>query len=89
MAHHKSAIKRIKTNKKANLRNRAYRTQLKNSLRKVKDSTEASARSESLLVAVSTLDRLVSKGIIRKGTAARRKSRLHRMVTLLNTPPQA
>lgn len=81
MAHHLSAIKRIKTNKKANLRNRHYRSLMRNSLRKVREANTADTRQSTFLTAVSVLDRLVSKGIIHRNTAARRKSKLHRLVT--------
>jgi len=86
MAHHKSAIKRIRTNKKENLRNRAYRTQMRNALRKVRETTDPAARQASLREAVSVLDRLVSKGVVRKGFASRRKSRLAHFVARMETP---
>jgi small subunit ribosomal protein S20 len=84
MAHHLSAIKRIRTNAKANLRNRQYRSMLRTVLRKVHETTDNSSRSANLRQAFSVLDRLVTKGILHRNTAARRKSQLQRLVTKQN-----
>jgi len=80
MAHHLSAKKRIRTSKKANLRNRQYRSVLRTVLRKVRESDTTETRTESLNAAVSTLDRLVLKGILHKNNAARKKSNLYRLI---------
>ncbi|MDP8240231.1 MAG: 30S ribosomal protein S20 [Candidatus Hatepunaea meridiana] len=81
MAHHKSTIKRIKTSRKANLRNRHYRSLMRNAMRKVREGKNTESLNENLRTACSILDRLVSKGIVHRNTAARRKSNMHRMVT--------
>ncbi len=81
MAHHLSAKKRIRTSKKANLRNRQYRSLLRTVLRHVREDTGVETRKESLNTAISVIDKLVTKGIIHKNTAARRKSGLYRTVT--------
>ncbi|MFC2150653.1 30S ribosomal protein S20 [Calditrichota bacterium] len=80
MAHHKSAKKRIKTNLKANLRNRQYASRLRTMMRKVRESQDETQMSTDLRSACALLDRLVTKGILHRNTAARRKSRLHTMV---------
>ena len=80
MAHHKSAIKRIRTSAKRNIRNRHYRSSMRGSIRRVVEAETPETRRELLRSACSILDRLVSKGIIRRNTAARRKSRLHSFV---------
>ena len=84
MEHHKSTIKRIKTNNKANERNRHYRSMMKTAIKKVKTAETAEARTENLTSVCAILDRLVSKGIIHTNTAARRKSRLSGYVNSLN-----
>jgi len=81
MAHHLSAKKRIGTNKKANLRNRQYRTMMRTVLRKVRESVTPEARVQNFALAVSTLDSLVHKGIIHRNNAARKKSNLYRLIT--------
>ncbi len=84
MAHHLSAIKRIRTNKKANLRNRQYRASLRIALRRVREGVTLDEKKAQLLLAVSTLDRLAGKGIIHRNTAARKKSNLSRQIAKLS-----
>jgi small subunit ribosomal protein S20 len=76
MAHHKSAIKRIRTNERDRQRNRHYKTLLKTSLKKVR-SAENKEEAEALYRQTeSILDKLVNKGIIHKNKAANQKSKL-------------
>ena len=84
MAHHKSTIKRIKTNNKANERNRQYRSMMRTAIKKIRTSESTEARNENLTSLCAILDRLVSKGIIHINTAARRKSRLSVYVNGMN-----
>lgn len=76
MPHHKSAIKRVKTNKRDQTRNTAVRSSLKTSLKK---ATQEPSNESVMNGAVSTLDRAVRKGVIPKAVANRRKSRLARL----------
>ena len=76
MAHHKSAIKRIKTNKKAAERNRHYKSLMKSTLKAALTTTEKTAADESLRKVTSILDKLVKKGIIHKNKAAHQKARI-------------
>jgi small subunit ribosomal protein S20 len=83
MAHHKSALKRIRQNEKRRLQNRYYkktaRTAIKN-LRDLKDKAEA----ESFLPKViSMIDRLAKKGNIHRNKAANLKSGLTRHVNAI------
>ncbi|KAB2833565.1 MAG: 30S ribosomal protein S20 [Candidatus Brocadia sp.] len=74
----KSAKKRLRQNIKHNLRNRAYRsalkTQIKGFLGVVKEGKVQEAE-EKLRLTVKKLDKAVSKGILHKKTASRKKSR--------------
>ena len=84
MAHHKSAIKRIKTAERNRLRNRHYRSTMKTFIKKV---LTAENRDEALAhynKAASILDKMVTKGIIHRNTAANRKSRLMKYVNSLS-----
>ena len=77
MANIKSQLKRIKTNEKARLRNKAVKSELKTYVRKFREAADAgdSARvSELLVVASKKLDKAASKGVIHKNQAANRKS---------------
>jgi len=77
MAHHKSAIKRIRTSNKARERNRQYRSKMRTVMRRVHESENDETRRTNLHHACAILDRLVSKGVIHRNTAARRKSKLN------------
>jgi small subunit ribosomal protein S20 len=80
MANIKSQIKRNRQNAKRQERNKAVRTALKTSTKKVRSAvssgdTEAVERARE---AAQALDKAASRGIVHKRTAARRKSRLAR-----------
>ncbi len=86
MANIKSQIKRIKTNEKARLRNKAVKSSLKTSVRKVRAAITAGDRetATTLIAAASReLDKAASKGVIHKNQAANRKSSLAKQVSTL------
>jgi len=73
MANIKSQKKRIKTNAKAEARNKAYRAELRT---RVKSATAEDADDEAVRLAIKRIDMAASKGILHKNAAARKKSRL-------------
>ncbi len=77
MPHHKSAVKRMRTAKRARVRNASVKSEIKTWLKKIQESP---ANKELASMTVSKLDRAVRKGIIPKAVANRRKSRLARMI---------
>jgi len=82
-AHHKSAKKRIKQTVKKTERNRYYRTRMKNIVRAVREAAEAGDKEKALeafKVANKQLHHYVSKGFLKKQTASRKVSRLHKLV---------
>lgn len=86
MAHHKSAQKRIIQTAKRAERNRYYRTRIKNITKAVDEAVVASdvtAATEAFKVANKQIHSMVSKGFIKKTTAARKVARLHKMVNAL------
>ncbi|MCK5739263.1 30S ribosomal protein S20 [bacterium] len=83
MAHHKSAIKRIKTNEKSRQRNNHYKSLMKSTLKSVFSTTEKEAAEGKMSGAISLLDKLASKGIIHKNKAANQKSRVARHINSL------
>ena len=88
MANIKSQIKRIKTNEKARLRNKATRSSLKTAIRKTREaaaSGDAVLAAEHQRAAARALDKAVSKGVIHKNQAANKKSALA-AATLSRTP---
>lgn len=79
MANIKSQIKRNKTNEKRRVRNQAVKSELKTLVRKTREAVEAGDKElaeENLKIASRKLDVAVSKGVIHKNQAAKRKSKL-------------
>jgi small subunit ribosomal protein S20 len=78
VANIKSQIKRIGTNEKARLRNKAVKSSLKTSVRRFREAADAgSADAPQLLrTANRQLDKAASKGVIHANQAANRKSAL-------------
>ena len=77
MANIKSQIKRIGTNRKANERNKAVKSELKTVIRAAREAVAAgdSAKAAAAVaLAGKKLDKAVSKGVIHKNQAANRKS---------------
>jgi len=86
VANIKSQIKRIKTNEKARLRNKAVKSELKTYVRKVREAVAAGdkeAASAALQAASRKLDKAVSKGVIHANQAANRKSAIAKQVDAL------
>ena len=83
MANIKSQIKRIRTNEKARLRNKAVKSELKTYVRRVREAVaggDKDAANAALVVAARKLDKAVSKGVIHANQAANRKSALAKAV---------
>lgn len=78
MANTKSAIKRIKTSERRRLRNQAVKSATRTAVKKARTSIVANSAEaqDELKAAISALDHAVSKGVIHRNNAARRKSRL-------------
>ena len=83
MANIKSQIKRNLTNAKRTERNKAVKSELRTLARSVRTAVEAGDAEKAaaaLRSASRKLDKAVSKGVIHKNQAARRKSRLMKAV---------
>ena len=79
MANIKSAKKRILVNQTKADRNKAIKSGVKTSIKKVVAAEEAGDKAiatTALTDAISTIDKATSKGIYHKNTAARKVSRL-------------
>jgi len=86
LAHHKSAIKRIKQNAKRNARNRHVTSTLKTYIKRVREAVEANdkeAAAAALKAAIPVIDASASKGVIHSSNASRNVSRLTRLVNTL------
>ncbi len=77
MANIKSQKKRILTNEKARIRNKAGKSALKTAVKRVSEAVTAGDKTAALAAAETAskaLDKAASKGIIHKNQAANRKS---------------
>ncbi len=86
MANTSSAIKKVRQIERRTIVNRrnkgSMRTQVKK-LRKAIESNDAAGAEQLLSSALSALDRSVQKGVMKKNTASRLKSRLSLKVNSL------
>ena len=86
MANIKSQKKRIITNEKARMRNRAVRSELKTAIRVVREAVEAKDGATAYAAALKAcrlLDKAASKGVYHKNTASRKVSRLSKAVSAM------
>ena len=86
MANIKSQIKRITTNEKARLRNKAVKSELKTHIRRVREAVaggDKDSAQAALVVASKKLDKAASKGVIHANQAANKKSALAKSVAAL------
>ena len=76
----RSSEKRVRVNRKKNLRNRMVKSGVKTAVKKytLALNTELDTAAEKLNAAASALDRAAAKGVIHKNTASRKKSRMAR-----------
>jgi small subunit ribosomal protein S20 len=75
----KSAIKRVEVTRKRTIRNARIKSALRTSIRRFEEAMKAADRDEAglkLRKAVIALDKAVTKGILHKNAASRKKSRL-------------
>ena len=83
MANIKSAKKRILVTETRAARNKAIRSEVKTSIKKVEAAVAANdkeAAKAALTVAISTIESASSKGINHKNNSARKVSRLTKLV---------
>jgi len=85
MANIKSQIKRIGTNEKRRVRNKAARSEVKTRVKRALQAAEQGGETtlEDLRLAVKRLDKAAARGIIHKNQAANRKGALMRRVHAL------
>jgi small subunit ribosomal protein S20 len=84
VANTKSAIKRIRTSEKRRLRNRTVRSRVRSVLKTARTAvtTPGEDARTAVLQAIRTLDKAVTKGVIHRNTADRKKSALARRLNV-------
>jgi len=83
MDRHPQQIKRERQDKKRRANNIAQMSKLKTAIKKVTSATDHEKAEVDYRVAVKQIDKAASKGLIKKNTAARRKSRITRHLNSL------
>ena len=86
MANHKSAEKRARQNEKKRVRNKAVRTRVKHATKEVRLTSGQASKEDALAKlkkAQSIIDKARKKGVIHKKTAARKISRLSKVVNAI------
>lgn len=85
MANIKSQIKRNRQNLKERARNKAVRSEMKTRIKQTLTAVEESADDavETYRLAQKRIDEAVTKGVMHKNTAARRKARLAKKINSL------
>ena len=77
-----SQLKRVRQSQRDNLRNHHYKSMMKTSIKKVVEADKKDAHT-LLNQAISTIDRVCSKGIIHKNRASHHKSKLTKYINSL------
>ena len=83
MANIKSAKKRVRSSAKKEVNNNSFVARTENSVKKVVKAVESGNKEdlkEKYDAAVKNIDKAAAKGLIKKNTAARRKSRIAKLV---------
>ena len=75
-----SAAKRQRQNQKRRMRNRAALSRVRTTIRTLREAVaDDSVTADQMTAVTRQLDRAVSKGVLKRNTAARRKRRLQRL----------
>jgi small subunit ribosomal protein S20 len=83
MANHKSALKRIRTNRVKQLRNKYQHKTTRNAVRVLRAATEKEVAVEMFPKVVSMLDKLAKNNVIHKNKASNLKSKLAKHVAAI------
>ena len=83
LANTASALKRMRQNERRRLRNRVVRSRVRTAVKTARTALGTTATEARTLVsdAIRALDKAVTKGIIHRNTAARKKSALARRLS--------
>ena len=88
MANHKSALKRARQNEVRRMRNKAVKTRVRSVTKAVRVAATGETPSDDigakLNEARSAIDKAAKKGVIHQRTAARKISRLSKLVNSVN-----
>jgi len=83
MPQHKSAIKRVRQNKKRRQHNKIKRSKMRSLIKDVLETEDKAKATELFKEAQSYLDRVATKGLIHKNQAANKKRKMRNHVNNL------
>jgi small subunit ribosomal protein S20 len=83
MAHHRSALKRIRQTEKRRLQNRYYKKSARTAIKNLRDLKDKAEAEKFLPKVVSMIDRLAKRGNIHRNKAANLKSGLMKHVNTM------
>ncbi len=78
-----TVLKRVRQSRKANSKNKHYKSMMKTAIKNVLEVTDRSKVDDKLDTAISVIDRVKAKGIIHNNTASRQKSRITHYINSL------
>ncbi|MFP4470246.1 MAG: 30S ribosomal protein S20 [Bacteroidales bacterium] len=84
MANHKSSLKRIRSDKARQLRNRYYGRTMRNAIKKFRSLTDKEAAQEQFPKIVSLIDKNAKRSIIHRNKAANLKSKMAKKLATLS-----
>ena len=71
-----STLKRVRQSNKRNIRNKHYKSMLSTSVKKYLNEQDKDQSEALLKEAISTIDKVVQKGVIHKNRGSQQKSKL-------------
>jgi len=80
MAHHKSALKRIRQDQKKRMHNRFYHKSTRTAIKRLRNMTDKTEAQSFLPSVISMIDRLAKRNIIHNNKAGNLKSKLTKFV---------
>lgn len=83
MAHHASAIKRIRQTAVRRMRNRYYGKTTRNAIRNLRSISDRKEAQELYNKVASMVDKLAKSGVIHKNNASNKKSKLAKYINHL------
>ena len=83
MAHHQSALKRIRQSRRKRLQNRYYAKTTRNLIKKLRTTTEKAEAEKLLPMVLSNIDRMVKKNQFHRNKASNLKSKLMKHINSL------
>jgi small subunit ribosomal protein S20 len=83
MAHHKSALKRIRQDAKKRLHNRYFKKSTRTAIKKLRAMEDKNEATQFLPKVVSMVDRLAKRNLIHRHKASNLKSKLTKAVNAI------